>query len=127
MTSTKNVSKLTKHDKQEITRSVYLAVNSYVKNGFLYTSHIGGSPLFDRIRTESKSANEAIDALLGNTKGVLGGLVHATVALKDSKLLSLLRPHLDEPTQCIVDGITSALEPVDLRTDKTDTKVPVHG
>lgn len=124
MPTQKQITKLTDEEKKEITHSVSLAVESYVNKRYFYNSHISGSRLFERISSENNTVSEALRALRNRPKGVMGNLIGATIFHRDPKLLSLLKPQLDEPMQCIVDGIVEGLKkvesPVELRCGGTE-------
>ncbi len=123
ITKTENAQRLGEKDKEEIVRSVRLAVGSYVERGILYNSHIPHSHLFNRIREESKTANEAISALFEAPQGVMGSIVRATILHRDLKILTLLKPHLDEPTQWIVEGIIEGMRKDGQKTEDANLQL----
>jgi hypothetical protein len=85
-----------------------VAATTHVERGILYNSHLE-TDLFNRVRSESKTADDAMSAFFGAPKDWVGRTTRAAITNKDPKMLLHLRYYVDEPTQCIVDGIVEGM------------------
>jgi hypothetical protein len=53
----------------------------------------------------------------------MGAIVRATILHGDPEILTLLKPHLDEPTRCIVEGITEGMRKDARKTEDANLRL----